>query len=177
MLIYRINQVPALNYIKFLQLIGIELAPAQPARAEVTFTVSRPDLTSAIVPKGTQVAAAGGSGQSVLFELDQALIVIGASLAAVQTFDGTGYTTQTNKNNTPGQSFYPFTQTPKAGNALLLGFSSPVAFPHGSDRSGRHSLSKRFKPARVSEWRGASSTGHGGVGVLERGAMEHNQHR
>jgi predicted phage baseplate assembly protein len=128
-LIYRLNQVPDLNYIKFLQLIGVELAPAQPARAEVTFTVSRPDLTSVIVPQGTQVAASGGSGQSVLFELDEALIAIGAQLAAVQTFDGTGYTTQTNKNNTPGQWFYPFTQTPKAGNALLLGFSSPVAFP------------------------------------------------
>ena len=33
---YRLNQVPDLNYIKFLQLIGIELAPAQPARADVT---------------------------------------------------------------------------------------------------------------------------------------------
>ena len=128
-LVYRLNQVPDLNYIKFLQLIGIELQPAQPARTEVTFAVSRPDLTSVIVPKGTQVAAAGGSGQSIIFELDEALIAIGAQLAAVQTFDGSGYTTQTNKNNTPGQWFYPFTQTPQAGNALLLGFSSPIAFP------------------------------------------------
>jgi hypothetical protein len=125
---YRLNQVPDLNYIKFLQLIGIELEPAQPARAQVTFTVSRPDVSSVIVPKGTQVAAAG-PGQSIVFELDDALIAIGAQLAAVQTFDGSGYTTQTNKNNTAGQWFYPFTQTPRVGNALLLGFSSPIAFP------------------------------------------------
>jgi predicted phage baseplate assembly protein len=128
-IIYRLNQVPDLNYIKFLQLIGIELEPAQPARAEVTFSVSRPDLTSVIVPGGTQVAAAGGSGASVIFEIDEDLIAIGALLAGVQTFDGSGYTTQTNKNNTSGQWFYPFTQTPQAGCALLLGFSSPVAFP------------------------------------------------
>jgi len=126
---YRLNQVPDLNYIKFLQLIGIELEPAQPARAQVTFSVSRADITSVIVPKGTQLAAAGGSGQSILFELDEALIAIGAQLTAVQTFDGSGYTTQTNKNNTAGQSFYPFTQTPQAGCALILGFYSPVAFP------------------------------------------------
>jgi predicted phage baseplate assembly protein len=125
---YRLNQVPDLNYIKFLQLIGIELEPAQPARAQVTFAVSRPDLASVIVPKGTQVAAAG-SAQSIVFELDEALIAIGAQLAAVQTFDGSGYTTQTNKNNSAGQWFYPFTQTPRVGDALLLGFSSPVAFP------------------------------------------------
>jgi len=128
-ILYRLNQVPNLNYIKFLQLIGIELEPAQPARAELTFSVSRTDLTSVIVPAGTQVSATGSSGQSVVFEIDEALIAIGAQLAAVQTFDGSGYTTQTNKNNTPGQWFYPFTQTPQAGCALLLGFSSPVAFP------------------------------------------------
>jgi predicted phage baseplate assembly protein len=128
-LTYRLNQVPELNYIKFLQLIGIELEPAQPARADVTFTVSRPDITSVIVPKGTQLAAADSGGQSLIFELDEALIAIGAQLAALQTFDGSGYTTQTMKNSTPGQWFYPFGQAPKAGNALLLGFSSPIAFP------------------------------------------------
>jgi predicted phage baseplate assembly protein len=128
-IIYRLNQVPNLNYIKFLQLIGIELEAAQPAQAQLTFSVSRPDLSSVIVPQGTQVAASGSSGQSLIFELDQDLIAIGAALAAVQTFDGSGYTTQTNKNNTQGQWFYPFTQAPRLGNALLLGFSSPVAFP------------------------------------------------
>jgi predicted phage baseplate assembly protein len=129
MIIYRLNQVPNLNYIKFLQLIGIELEPAQPALAQLTFSPSRTDLNSVIVPQGTQAAASGSSGQSVIFELDQDLIVIGAVLAAVQTYDGSGFTTQTNKNNTAGQWFYPFTQTPRAGNALLLGFSSPIAFP------------------------------------------------
>ena len=39
MLAYRMNLVPELNYIKFLQLIGIELNPAEPAQAEVTFPV------------------------------------------------------------------------------------------------------------------------------------------
>jgi predicted phage baseplate assembly protein len=128
-LTYRLNQVPELNYIKFLQLIGIELMPAQPARAEVTFSLSRTDLASVTIPKGTQLAAADSSGQSVIFELDDALIAIGASLAAVQTMSGSGYTTQTNKNNTSGQWFYPFSQTPQPGDALLLGFSSSIAFP------------------------------------------------
>lgn len=131
MIIYRLNQVPDLNYIKFLQLIGIELEPAQPARAEVTFSVARPDLSSVIVPEGTQISATGSSGQSVIFEIDESFTAIGALLAQIQTFDGTGYTTQTNKNNTAGQQFYPFSETPRNGNALLLGFSTPVAFPAG----------------------------------------------
>ncbi len=130
-LTYRLNQVPDLNYIKFLQLIGIELEPAQPAKAEITFKVARTDIPSVIVPKGTQVAAAGGSGQAVVFELDEALVAFGAALAAVQTFDGVGYTVQTNKNNNAGQWFYPFGQNSQAGSAILLGFASPVAFPAG----------------------------------------------
>src|ERR1019366_2739236 len=47
-LVYRINQVPNLNYIKFLQLLGIELAPAQPALANLTFSLARPDISYAV---------------------------------------------------------------------------------------------------------------------------------
>jgi len=128
-LVYRLNQVPDRNYIKFLQLIGIELEPARPARAELSFTLARPDISTAIVPLGTQVAAQGSAGQPVVFETDQALVAIGAQLAAVQTYDGFGYIPQTKKNAVPGQRFYPFGPKPQSGNALLLGFSSPSSLP------------------------------------------------
>src|SRR3954468_20674766 len=39
MLTYRMNRVPELNYIKFLQLIGIELKPAEPATAQISLPV------------------------------------------------------------------------------------------------------------------------------------------
>ena len=126
---YRLNQVPDLNYIKFLQLIGIELEAAQPARADLTFTLSRQDIPSVIVPKGTQVAAAGGAGTPILFETDEALVAIAAALTAVQSFDGSNYTVLTNQNANPGQWFYPFGQKTQPGSALLLGFSSSIAFP------------------------------------------------
>ena len=47
MLLYRMNKVPLLNYIKFLQLIGIELQPAEPAQAEVTFPLLAAPATPA----------------------------------------------------------------------------------------------------------------------------------
>lgn len=123
-LVYRLNQVPDHNYIKFLQLIGIELQPAQAAKAELTFTLSRPDISTVIVPLGTQVAAQGSTGQPVVFETDQALIAMGAQLTQIQTFDGFGYTLQTKKNAVPGQWYYPFGPKPTPRNALLLGFKS-----------------------------------------------------
>ncbi|MGA2812507.1 MAG: putative baseplate assembly protein [Candidatus Acidiferrum sp.] len=130
-LTYRLNQVPDLNYIKFLQLIGIELQPALPATAELTFSVARNDIPSVIIPQGTQVAAAGSSTTPIIFELDQALTAIGATLSAVQSFNGTSYTVLSNQNANPGQWFYPFGQNPQMGNALLLGFQTPAAFPTG----------------------------------------------
>ena len=42
MLLFRLNRVPELNYVKFLQLLGIELEPAQPAATELTFTLVSP---------------------------------------------------------------------------------------------------------------------------------------
>src|SRR5215218_5349931 len=41
MLLYRMGRVPELNYLKFLELIGVELQPAQPARVEITFPVKK----------------------------------------------------------------------------------------------------------------------------------------
>ncbi len=128
-LVYRLNQVPDLNYIKFLQLLGIELNAAQPATVDLTFSLSRPDIQSVIVPQGTQVAAAASGTQPIVFETDESLIAIGAQLTAVQTYDGLGYLNATSKNNMPNQWFYAFGQNPQPGSALLLGFSAQTVFP------------------------------------------------
>lgn len=129
-LIYRLNQVPELNYIKFLQLLGIELRPAEPARADLTFKlVENSTLDSVIVPKGTQVAASGsGSDGPVVFETDMPLIALKAQLKAVQSFDGLSYTVNTAKNGQQGQWYQPFGPYAREGSYLMLGFDSQQAF-------------------------------------------------
>jgi conserved hypothetical protein, phage tail-like region len=129
MMLYRLNQVPELNYLKFLELLGIELKPAQPARAELTFTLSRDDADSVFIPRGSQVAAAAeGDAQPLIFETDESLVALGAKLAVVQSFDGFSYSVETTKNDSAGQWFYPFGAHAREGAALVLGFDSPVAF-------------------------------------------------
>lgn len=132
MTLYRLNQVPERNYIKFLQLLGIELNPALPASADLTFKLARKDVDTVIIPKNTQVAAspAGDSASDgpLIFETDEALIALGATLAAVQSFDGYGYAVETTKNNAVGQAYYPFGANARAGSALVLGFDSPLPF-------------------------------------------------
>src|SRR5689334_1533614 len=62
MIVYRLNLVPEKNHIKFMELLGVQLQPANSARTELTFRLSAPfpitidDETTALVPMGTEVA-------------------------------------------------------------------------------------------------------------------------
>jgi predicted phage baseplate assembly protein len=81
-LIYRLNQVPAKNYIKFLDMVGVELTPASSARTELTFRLSIPfpispdDETVAIVPQGTEVATQRIEDEEpIIFTTDERLVI------------------------------------------------------------------------------------------------------
>jgi hypothetical protein len=129
MLIFRLNQVPELNYVKFLELLGIELEPARPARVELTFTVSPTGPPTVIVPDATGVAVAGAPGEPVVFETDRALIALRAPLAALRSFDGFSFTPLEAQNDALGEWFNPFGRYSREGSALYLGFDAGDEFP------------------------------------------------
>lgn len=61
MLLYRVNQVPAKNYVKFLEMLGLKLRPPQAAEVNITFYLSAPLDQLSSQPKleaGTEVATA-----------------------------------------------------------------------------------------------------------------------
>jgi predicted phage baseplate assembly protein len=130
MLAYRMNRVPELNYLKFLQLIGIELRPKEPAQVEITFPVRTTHTKpTAIVPKGTQVIAeTPGGGPPLVFEATRALVCLTAQLAVVMAYDGYSYepVTEANVNAT---GFLPLGPTANVDSALLFGFDSALTFP------------------------------------------------
>src|SRR3989442_12572217 len=55
-LIYRLNRVPDRHYVKFLELIGVQLFPPTAAQVPVTFWLSAPQPATAVIPAGTKVA-------------------------------------------------------------------------------------------------------------------------
>src|SRR6266508_2535989 len=131
MLLYRMARVPELNYLKFLQLLGIELQPAEPALTEITFPVkdTHPQA-SLIVPDRTQVSAESSDGGApIVFEIERALIALTARLASVQAFDGYAYTNVTAENEGATQGFQPFGPLARDESALLLGFTYAGEFP------------------------------------------------
>src|SRR5215475_10977985 len=100
MLTYRLNQVPALNYLKFLQLLGIELTPSQPALTEITFPV-KPDHAkdSILIRERTQVSGESpDGGPPIVFEAERALYALRAQLTHLLAYDGFSFTEITKEN-------------------------------------------------------------------------------
>lgn len=131
MLAYRMNQVPALTYLKFLQLLGVELRAAQPAEVQITFPL-KPGFAKAttIVPLGTQVIAeTEGGGPPLVFEATKALTVLRPPVVAVIAYDGNLAYESVTESNQNATSFRPFGPTASAGGALLIGFDATSAFP------------------------------------------------
>src|SRR6476660_3071579 len=56
MMLYQMNKVPERNYIKFLQLLNMELRPARPATAHLTFTAQAGAVARSL-PERTRVGA------------------------------------------------------------------------------------------------------------------------
>jgi predicted phage baseplate assembly protein len=131
MLIYRLGKVPELNYLKFLELLGIELNAAEPALTEITFPVlnTSPD-TVVIVPARTQISAESPEGgPAVVFETERSLFALRARLAAVQSFDGYAFTDVSPTNNEAEAGFEPFGSLAAPDSALFLGFALNEPFP------------------------------------------------
>ncbi len=75
-MLYRLNQVPQLHYVKFLEMLGITLQEPVPARAPVTFWLSAPQTMAVTIPAQTEVASTQTETEaSIIFSTDRDLVV------------------------------------------------------------------------------------------------------
>jgi hypothetical protein len=81
----RLNQVPEKNLLTFLDLIGGQLKPPQPAKVPLTFYLAEGSPVDGLVPAYTQVSAPPGKdgGEEIVFETDRELVVTTTQLKAV----------------------------------------------------------------------------------------------
>lgn len=136
LLLYRLGRVPELNYLKFLELVGIELEAARPARTILVFPVQPGFALPAVtVPRRTQVAAeASDELGPIVFETDAVLTALRSRLEKVQSFDGYAYS-DLSLANTELSGFLPFGPNANGGSACLLGFSADAPLPPGAEMS------------------------------------------
>jgi predicted phage baseplate assembly protein len=75
-LLYRLNQVPDLHTINFLNLLGVRLREPAPAHAPVTFWLSEPQPFAVKIPAGTEVASTQTETErSIVFTTDADLAI------------------------------------------------------------------------------------------------------
>ena len=126
-LIHRLNQVPDRLYLKFLDLLGVELTPAIAARADITFWLSAPQAQVARIERGVQAATMRTETEApVVFTVTEPLEVVPCSLAQLlSTVQEDAYRTHAETLQFE-QGFECFDDVPKAGDALLVGLSTAV---------------------------------------------------
>lgn len=129
LLFCELNRVPELNYIKFLDLLGLRPADPIPAAADVTFT-SVPGAVAAVIPAGSQVTGDNPSGgPAIIFQTGEDLELGGLPLTAVQVFDGDQNLDYTEANTDGTTTYPPFGWRATGGCYLLLGFSATKGTP------------------------------------------------
>lgn len=123
---YRLNRVPEKNYIKFLEMLGLQRMPASSARTELTFWLSTAlehaeTIQTVTVPQGFEVRA-DQSEEEITFTTTQELLMTPPRLAHIRK-EG-----EFNRNFFPRmglETFYAFDQrSPKLGDTFYLGFDS-----------------------------------------------------
>jgi len=122
MMLAQMNRIPRKNYIKFLQLLGMELEPAKPATAHLSFFTKANQIADP-VPERAQVSAQlSDGGPPVIFETTRALDLIQAPLAVVGVLNNGNLVNVTPANDKPDTKFRPFGWFAGLGSSLYFGF-------------------------------------------------------
>lgn len=126
-LIYRLNRVPERHYVKFLELLGVELRPPAAARGTVTFWLSAPQPQTVVVRAETEVATPRTDvTDPVVFATVDQLDIVPCAVARVATRSSAGDIRDRTAELTAGREFPCFAATPTPGDALLVGLSAAV---------------------------------------------------
>jgi predicted phage baseplate assembly protein len=125
-LIYRLNRVPDRNYVKFLELIGVELRPPAAALGEVTFWLSAPQPHNVVVRAETEVATPRTDIDApVVFTTTAPLQIVSCQFAAAGAAMVNGDPVDATIALSD-QGFTCFSEIPIPGDALLVGLTAAV---------------------------------------------------
>jgi hypothetical protein len=133
-LLYRLNQVPDLHYIKFLEMLGIKLRAPAPARAPVTFWLSAPQAVEVVIPAQTEVASTQTETEpSIIFSTTEDLKISPPQLKAVLSRVEGGGDQKTYREynlhrlSAGFEGLEVFSSSPRVNDALYFGFENDLS--------------------------------------------------
>ncbi|MBB5166971.1 putative phage baseplate assembly protein [Mycobacterium sp. AZCC_0083] len=127
-LIYRLNRVPDRHYIKFLDLLGLQLRPPGAAQAEVTFWLSAPQPQAVTVRAETEVSTDRTDVEEpIVFSTTEQLDIVPCSLDSGRVVTvAQGGQPEERRNDATGPAFASFSTLPTPGDAMWVGLSDAV---------------------------------------------------
>src|SRR4029079_1275582 len=126
--LYRLNRVPEKNYLRFMDLIGMELKDAVPARTDVTLRLSAPQPGPVSIPRGSEVATVRtADSPAITFTTDEELVIVPPTLRqCLFTSDDVTYLDYTSKLTLDGEFFDAFQAVPLPGDSLQFGYTEKL---------------------------------------------------
>jgi predicted phage baseplate assembly protein len=126
-LIYRLNRVPDLHYIKFLELLGEKMIPPGAATTRLEFLLSIAQEVDLVIPKGTLVSTPRTTpAPAVTFSTMHDLMIPTLSVAHVLTKQIEGPFEAHQEDRALRRSFEAFASIPETSDALYIGLSQPA---------------------------------------------------
>ncbi len=134
-LLYRVNQVPDLHYIRFLEMLGITLKGPVPAHTPITFWLAAPQPNTVLIPSGTEVSSTQTETEKpVIFTTDvdfrinpPNLTNILSRVAASDPSKKTYRAQNIRRLDAGFEGFEVFTSVPQVDDALYFGFSNDLS--------------------------------------------------
>jgi predicted phage baseplate assembly protein len=132
--LFRLNQVPDLHYIRFMDMLGITLQEPLPAQTDVTFWLTKPQETVALIPAGTEVASTQTETEpSIVFTTDTDFRVHppqwNCAFSEITGEDRSKHFVSHNlkRLQTGFEGFEVFSRTPLMDDALYFGFENDLS--------------------------------------------------
>jgi len=124
LILYRLNRVPEKNYLRFMELLGMQLKEPVPARALITFGLSAPQSGPVTIPRNAELATLStGDEDPITFATDDDTVIWPPTLTyCLASSDQTNYTDLFGRLTTDGDFFEAFQRVPLPGDALYFGF-------------------------------------------------------
>jgi predicted phage baseplate assembly protein len=126
-LIYRLNRVPDRHYVKFLELIGLQLYPATAARGTATFWLAAAQPATVLVRAETEVATPRTEvDEPVVFSTVADLPIVPCEFSRMAAATADGAITDHTRLLAEGADAPSFSEVPVPGETMMIGLSAAV---------------------------------------------------
>lgn len=124
MVLFRLNRVPEKNYLRFMDLIGMQLKDAVPAKTSLSFLLSAPQPGAITINRGTEVSTVETTDlPGISFTTDHDLTVVPPTLRqCLFSSDDVNFADYTSRLMLDGEFFDAFQRVPLPGDTLHFGF-------------------------------------------------------